>query len=541
MVERTLISISPQLQLIERLQHLIYLSSSLIFISAEDGAGKSTLFEQLANKLNTNIKQVHLRFNEQLSDEIIRQKIITQLYDNALFDAHDSLYVSIAQLQEKRAMPQALLISIDNAQYISAEILSELAYLCMHKASLGDVEINVMLSSHEENNQQGIEQLNKKYPVQEKGTFVEFKLAPLDIEDASRLLMHYFAQVNYSSRLENQDALTQQLKLCSGNPQKIIALAETIMAGADNVAPPSRFRARLPALLLMFLLLSVAVAIATYVYPQLLSYIKQTNVLIFEDDSNVSPEPMDTLPDTQAELLAGSWSEQEQSEVTDNLLLVGESSAKKQQLLLANKELHLVDVKNEEAKRAPLINDVKKKTLLTPTYTDVVLKVNANKPLDVSAPIKATLDINALKKSALIKKSIKSKTEAPKPKTETPKAEPLKTKKRVTVQQYNKFSPHLSSKKLLKIDADFYTLQLSAMSTQEAVEDFIRANFPQKDLYLYRTIRKGKPWYIAVYGQYPNYEAALESSHQLPGSLSKLDHWIKKYTSVHQDLQLNHD
>lgn len=146
-----------------------------------------------------------------------------------------------------------------------------------------------------------------------------------------------------------------------------------------------------------------------------------------------------------------------------------------------------------------------------------------------------------LKKSALIKKSIKSKTEAPKPKTETPKAEPLKTKKRVTVQQYNKFSPHLSSKKLLKIDADFYTLQLSAMSTQEAVEDFIRANFPQKDLYLYRTIRKGKPWYIAVYGQYPNYEAALESSHQLPGSLSKLDHWIKKYTSVHQDLQLNHD
>ncbi|WP_094752665.1 ATP-binding protein [Psychromonas sp. CD1] len=250
MVERTFISISQQLQLIDRLQHLIYLSSSLIFISGDEGAGKSTLFEQLTNKLNENIKQVHLHFNEKQADVLIRQKIIMQLYDNALFDAQDSLYVSIAQLQEKQERQQAILISVDNAHHLSPEILEELAYLCIHKASLGSSEINVIFSSSDEDNQQAIDFLNKRYPIQEQGTFIEFKLEPLNINNASRLLMHRFKQVNYTSQLENKDALAKQLSLCAGNPKQIILLAETITSGVIKSPLPNRFKALLPALIL---------------------------------------------------------------------------------------------------------------------------------------------------------------------------------------------------------------------------------------------------------------------------------------------------
>ena len=60
MVERTLISLPSQLQLIERLQHLIYLSSSLIFVSGEAGSGKSTLTENLSNSLNADLQQIYI-------------------------------------------------------------------------------------------------------------------------------------------------------------------------------------------------------------------------------------------------------------------------------------------------------------------------------------------------------------------------------------------------------------------------------------------------------------------------------------------------
>ena len=67
MVERTLISFPSQLQLIERLQHLLYLSSSMVFISGEKGSGKSTLIEQLSNQLPNKTQQAFITLVEPTS------------------------------------------------------------------------------------------------------------------------------------------------------------------------------------------------------------------------------------------------------------------------------------------------------------------------------------------------------------------------------------------------------------------------------------------------------------------------------------------
>ena len=101
MVERLLIALPSQLQLIDRLQHLIYLSSSLIFIAGRKGAGKTVLMEQLSNHLPHATQEAFIHLNEPLPDAHIRQQIITQLFEHPLFDANDSLFSSFVQLQEK--------------------------------------------------------------------------------------------------------------------------------------------------------------------------------------------------------------------------------------------------------------------------------------------------------------------------------------------------------------------------------------------------------------------------------------------------------
>nr|WP_143522289.1 hypothetical protein [Psychromonas sp. CD1] len=79
------------------------------------------------------------------------------------------------------------------------------------------------------------------------------------------------------------------------------------------------------------------------------------------------------------------------------------------------------------------------------------------------------------------------------------------------------------------------------MATEHSVDVFIKSNFPEKNLFLYKTRRNGKALYIAIYGQYSNYDAALKGAQKLPRSLSIMGSWIKTYASVHQDIQLNND
>ena len=93
---------------------------------------------------------------------------------------------------------------------------------------------------------------------------------------------------------------------------------------------------------------------------------------------------------------------------------------------------------------------------------------------------------------------------------------------------------------LLAINSNSYTVQVSGMSNEKSLKDFIKEhNLPQKNVYLYKTLRNKKTWYVVIYGQFENRQSANEANQNLPASFSKLSGWVKQYASVHQDLQLN--
>ena len=478
MVVRQSITIPSQLQLIDRLHHHIYLSSSLIFVSGEQGSGKSALLELLSNSLPNNIQESFILLNEQLTESQIRQQTIMQLYHAPLFDDQDTLFSSIELLEEKENNSAPRLIIFDNAEYLSITLLVELTELIANKNRLGDNEINILLLSDASDSRKMIG------VADERCHCLEFKLEPLSNNEAQNLLNHLFQQENYTHKMQHNDALLKKLSECEGNPQKIAKLADQVISGKIKMGKSYFFSGCLPALAIMITLLVIAGLLVNYLYPLLIS---QDNALFKSskavktiaksvENKTITIEKKEKL---MAEQLAANWEEKTTLEIQDNKMEVG---------------------------KADKGSVIPKLVVGTPEKTNTKVEVAAQTRIN---PIEKTRGSSA----AVINKTVKEK-----------ERDNLLTK----------------TERLLAIPAGRYTLQLSGMESRQSVEKFIAQYGPAKgQLHIYLTERNGKPWYVVIYGEYKSWGEAIRAGENLPGALANLDHWIKKYRVVHQDLQLN--
>ena len=599
MVERTLISFPSQLQLIERLQHLLYLSSSMVFISGEQGSGKSTLIEQLSNQLPDKTQQAFISIAELTSVAQIRQQIITQLFDLPLFDADDSLSNILLLLKDKKAGNVARVIVIDNAHLLPQELLIELAEVIQQKISLTDNELNFILLSDESSNKQMIDALKSSTHVRGVATLT-FKLAPLNIDEATQLLNHHFSQIGYSPQLEHQDALHKQLLSCQGIPEKILLLASQLNSGVLDNHKASWLTTRLPAILLMLLLVTIATALGFYLYPQfvknkqevetiieteavLLEEIKATDIITDElnaSESNDIVAEVLSSPEARnidaeelsvsepSNIFAGQWSNRKQA-VTDNQLSVGDTDSKERVTisemalfeigLPKRRQTTLIEDKN--INYAPLLveiepaNEIDKKFEVIEKLAKPLIVKLPDKPENPNIEIveslvldKEDLEVTEVTEVTEVKEKIVNELIVTSKKVEPEVAilqgvqelEGVPEVQRLETLQSEPRDVFTAVDSLLAVKANLYTLQLSGMSTEKSLQAFINVHkLPRKNVYLYKTIRNQKPWYVVIYGQFESRVAASRVAENLPTTLRQLDSWVKKYASVHQDLQLN--
>ncbi|MFT6986339.1 MAG: DamX protein [Psychromonas sp.] len=554
MVERQLISLPSQLQLIDRLQHLIYLSSSLIFVSGEQGSGKSTLIEQLSNKLPGDIQQVFIQLNDKLSDSKIREKIIMQLYKQPLFDAQDSLFTSMSLLQEKQNRDVPRLIILDHADYLSADLLMELREIIVHKEQFGESDINVLLLASENDNHRMRASINAaRVDHDRQCACLDFKLEALTNDEATSLLNHIFKQEQYQPKIQHQDALQKQLTACAGIPQKIITLAEQISAGEFEDNELSWLKIRLPAILLMFFLLITVAGLANYLYPKFfkplepaieIEEIIENETVLLEEISETQLVTSDAkeVPEL-VEKLAGNWSNKTTTEINDNQLAVGISDASVERVVISDQDiLNLTNLEKEPATDLEAIKETQAQPIMA--------KVEIIQSEEKSAEIDASLDnIQQVSEpeSAIAEMQDTAESE---PETKNIMLDNIERKAEITPQVKNEnevidkeqSSIFTAPAQLLAVAPAHFTLQLSGFATEESFQQFVSAhNLPQPSVYIYRTIRNNKPWYVVIFGDYDSLLSAKKASKTLPGSLANMDVWIKKYQLVHQDLRLNNE
>ncbi len=83
-----------------------------------------------------------------------------------------------------------------------------------------------------------------------------------------------------------------------------------------------------------------------------------------------------------------------------------------------------------------------------------------------------------------------------------------------------------------------FTLQLIGVGELKSITQFILAHDLKGDLHHIEMARKGKPWYILLFGSYPNREAAKAGiTDDLPRTLQKRGVWARSFESIQKELE----
>ncbi|MBI3562387.1 MAG: SPOR domain-containing protein [Gammaproteobacteria bacterium] len=81
-----------------------------------------------------------------------------------------------------------------------------------------------------------------------------------------------------------------------------------------------------------------------------------------------------------------------------------------------------------------------------------------------------------------------------------------------------------------------FTLQLFGTSTRDNAAQFIKHHHLTKEVAIFKTRNKGKPWYSVISGAYPSEAAAHQASTRLPVALQQAKPWIRRFDSVQASL-----
>lgn len=86
-------------------------------------------------------------------------------------------------------------------------------------------------------------------------------------------------------------------------------------------------------------------------------------------------------------------------------------------------------------------------------------------------------------------------------------------------------------------DPNHFTVQLSAASSEQAIEaDMRRISLPG-EMTVVQTLRDGKPWYALVYGSFPSKEAARGTIDRLPQPLKQAGPWPRSFASLQDEIR----
>lgn len=600
MVERTLISLPSQLQLIERLQHLIYLSSSLIFVSGAVGSGKSTLTENLSNLLPSDLQQVYISLSNVPTETKLRQQIVSQLFDKALFNAEDRLLDTIVRLQQTENSAKSRLIIIDDVNNLPVDFILELCELFSNTDFAQNNTLNVLLLADDATNKQYLEYIETHLVSSTRSLLnhIELTLPALSHQEANGLLQHNFQQVDYQAKLQHQDALNKQLKLCHGNPQQIIKLADDLSQGLLKPITNSWVRTRLPAILLMLFLVAIVSVFAVYLYPKFIpnnptteTLINSTEVILSEnniDNINIASTAI-TTEEKVSEKLAGSWADFDIN-IVDNESMVGLSDQTEKRVVISGQQLleltvlsdnsdnQIIELENSDKVVEEQQTNVKKQRNVSQYQVPLLLKQplenskqstnnesvkpvsavvgiasvqeqylmhTASKQADNIEPLLATnnsslVEVSNSKPVDVVNKQFSSNIESTAD-TKTSVVVIAQAKETAVSDQENNTFTAVDI--LLSKASTHYTIQLSGMASRQYLAEFQQQynTAQEKNVFTYQTVLNNKPWFVVVYGDYPSMQSAQLAAKNLPGVFKNMSTWVKKWQVVHNDLRLNNE
>lgn len=125
-----------------RIDYILRFSKQAILVIDESTEQNAALSGQFLASLSDQHNAAYISLSSQFNNIQIRCRIIEQLYAGELFDPEISLAVSVINLAKKS--PQVISIVLDNAQYLSLQILHEVSQLAAI-AKKANLNVNIVM------------------------------------------------------------------------------------------------------------------------------------------------------------------------------------------------------------------------------------------------------------------------------------------------------------------------------------------------------------------------------------------------------------
>lgn len=148
---------------------------------------------------------------------------------------------------------------------------------------------------------------------------------------------------------------------------------------------------------------------------------------------------------------------------------------------------------------------------------------------NTSASTEATSTNNISKPTTVTKKTVVVAKPQSMPKTTTVKKTVVVNAKGLTNDE----------QALMAADASRFTLQIAAAADYQGLKAFINSAGLEGQVYFFRTLNQGNPWYVAVYGDYSDETAARAAITKLPASLLAREHpWPRSFGNIQKAIKV---
>ncbi|UXI01511.1 AAA family ATPase [Photobacterium sp. TY1-4] len=532
-----MLDVDSQIQLLSRVQFLTRFSSNLIQITGRDGAGKTWLAQRYLELWAGQSNQSLLLCHPSQSLAQHRSILLKQLIPQPVFNEQDPILQSLEHMLVG-GLPVNLLLVIDEAHLLSATLVAELWALVQKAKATPGWQVNVLLFS-----QPG--RLDKYLSQASHGQ----GSTPLELEitDFSEQEVQTFVEVVFAfDRLEanRRRNLKEQARLVEPLPGALMQLENT-----EQTTMAGRSSRQLSPLILMLALLVVAVAgIGTWFFSQ--------PPTAGEADLEMAPEiaALSVLEsrETQAPQPALSTGRFDDMPSQSPLALPADET---KQPALTQQRAGSVPIVEDSGSLPPAVSvegltvgrsDTPPRVVVPSDVVDAMLSEQA---LGGSGELAAAALVPSATETGLTPPtapaSVASAPQDPDSSATSPSA-PVTQAAPASAPALEAApvsaplpaaapTPQLGVA-LKAVDARHYALQLAALRSLTAANQFIAQYDIARIANIYETRRNGEPWFIIVTGDYPSVVSARRAESRLPARLQQVQPWVKSYAQIHREI-----
>lgn len=510
-----------RLQLLEKLEHLSRFSDFLLLVTGPAGAGKSVLVQKLqaaesdrtlrlcavdgskAGDLNGLLISLSQQLSPELDIQADNQQMLNAIYSFAQVMAVDHIqWVIIIDNADQLENPviQLLLQMLSEAQGLSVK---------PHLLMAAGEDFQARLESFDEYDllESQVHQL-----ILEAFTYAEAKNYLLQRYSAAASLTEKQLQAVYDAAGGYPGRLNQQIELLfrSGTVNKTSEISGFTRVHYASIAG--------------VLLLVLVVGLWQY-WPE-------------SDDGNSRTQVQIQVPIEAAPVITSGEGSAPVPELKLEQVPRGTAEALSADTLPPSMDTAPAGMPDENvsvAVNTPVVSGLDevvhvevKQAVDEAVTSQSTMQPESNVAVVVESPVKKI-------ESAAPKTVVTSVATQPKPVIVT-KAEPVEKKVPVTSTVALESRLTEAEQSLMRWPARGYTLQMLGAGMKTSAEQFIDAQAEPQKFYMFETRYKNKPWYVVVYGQYKDRDAAQAASASLPSALAKLKPWARTIQGIQADI-----